>query len=80
MAEENQLAGSLSAAYDARATTVYLHRRATSTSWSSLGPFPTTDFNKHVTTAGVQATTNWVRAATTNVCAVVGHSSTTACP
>ncbi|PKI65625.1 hypothetical protein CRG98_013982 [Punica granatum] len=73
-------AGSFSTAHSERTTTAYLHRRATSTSWGPLGPSPTTDFNEHVTTAGIRATATWVRATTTNVCAVVGHSSTTTCP
>ncbi|OWM67455.1 hypothetical protein CDL15_Pgr028318 [Punica granatum] len=73
-------AGSFSTAHDERTSIAYLHRRATSTSWSSLDPSPTTDFNKHVTTAEIRATTTWVRAVTTDICAVVGHSSTIACP
>ncbi|PKI34305.1 hypothetical protein CRG98_045303 [Punica granatum] len=64
--------GSFSTAQDERATTTYPCRRTTSTSRSSLGPSPTTNFNKHATT--------WVRAATNDVYAVVGDSSTTACP
>ncbi|OWM67979.1 hypothetical protein CDL15_Pgr017547 [Punica granatum] len=111
-------AGSFSTAHDERATTTYHCRRATSTSWDSLGPSSTTDFIKHVTTARIRTTTTWalderatttypcrrttstsrsslgpspttnfnkhattwVRAATNDVYAVVGDSSTTACP
>ncbi|PKI53812.1 hypothetical protein CRG98_025818 [Punica granatum] len=57
-------AGLFSIVHDERATTTYPCRRATSTSRSSLGPSPTTNFNEHATTAGVRATTTWVCAAT----------------
>ncbi|PKI69394.1 hypothetical protein CRG98_010192 [Punica granatum] len=73
-------ASSFSTAHDERATTTYHYRHATSTSWDSHGPSPTTDFNKHVTTAGIRTTTTWTLAATIEVRAVVGDSSTTACP
>ncbi|PKI26401.1 hypothetical protein CRG98_048910, partial [Punica granatum] len=53
-------------AHDERATTTYHCRRATSTSWDSLGPSPITDFNKHVTTAEVCITTTWTLAAATD--------------
>ncbi|PKI57095.1 hypothetical protein CRG98_022599 [Punica granatum] len=73
-------ASSFSTAHDESATTTYHCRRVTSTSWDSLGPSPTTDFNKHVTIAGVHTTTTWTLAANTDVRAVVGDSSTIACP
>ncbi|PKI26400.1 hypothetical protein CRG98_048911, partial [Punica granatum] len=59
-------ASSFSTAHDERATTTYHYRRATSTSWDSLGPSPITDFNKLVTTAEVCITTTWTLAAATD--------------